>query len=96
MGCPRLKKANRELLRAIETPPDTGREESLDEIAAEIWAFVKQRREPDPDRLYRLTTTIKTIERNAPSHRANHIRQARYFLRRYLAIAGPENFQSVD
>lgn len=39
MGCSPLVDANRRLIEAIETPPDSGLEQRLDEMAATLWAM---------------------------------------------------------
>lgn len=77
-----LTKANRMLLRAIETPPDTGLEEALDCIAATLWTFAcRDHRPPDPERLWRIQRTLAELQTQASTERAEYIEQARKHIR---------------
>ena len=86
MSREKLRAANRAVLRAIETPPDTGIERRLDEIAAECWylAEVKERR-PDQGRLARVEHALTQVIRDAPDPRVRHLSTARDHLAAYRA-----------
>lgn len=77
-----LERANRALLRAIETPPDTGREDRLDDLAARTWFLARERpREADPGRLSRLEYALGRLADESDEPRARRLREARDCLR---------------
>jgi hypothetical protein len=78
-----LRRANRHLLDAIETPPDTGEEHRLDDLAARIWAYQDEdcRCRPDPGMLCRLDRKLATLQRETTRRRGKHIERARERLR---------------
>jgi hypothetical protein len=78
-----LRRANRHLLDAIETPPDTGEERRLDHLAATIWACQDEdcRCRPDPGLLCRLDRKLATLQRETTRRRERHIERARDRLR---------------
>jgi hypothetical protein len=77
-----LTDANRLLLRAIETPPDTGLETPLDRVAAAIWTVASQEPcRPDPEHLRRLRLTLAELQAEASTERAAYIDRARRHLR---------------
>jgi len=76
-----LRRANRHLLDAIETPPDTGEERRLDELAARIWAYYDEDCRPDPGLLCRLDRKLATLQRETNRRRSIHIERARDRLR---------------
>lgn len=80
-----LREANRALLDAIATPPDTGRERDLDRIAAQLHALTvgDRPRAPDPGRLALLRQKLRALEANCRPDRLPAIRTARHCLRTY-------------
>lgn len=62
MGCSPLVTANRRLLAAIETPPDSGTEERLDDVAALLWAK-EHERVTDPGACCRVRQKLRSLER---------------------------------
>jgi hypothetical protein len=61
-----LEAANRALLDAIETPPETGMEDDLDDLADQLWYLATEKeRMPDQGRLeriqYRLTVLREQV-----------------------------------
>ncbi|MFB6295439.1 MAG: hypothetical protein ABEH66_01195 [Halobacteriales archaeon] len=73
-----LRAANRRLIEAIETPPDTGEEERLDRLAADLWEHANgERPSPDPGHLCRLRHTLRRIADRSPEPRARHLMRAR-------------------
>lgn len=79
-----LTKANRMLLRAIKTPPDTGLEEVLDCIAATLWTVAcRDRCPPDPEQLCRIQRTLAELQTQASAERAEYIEQAREHIRTF-------------
>ncbi|SEP01739.1 hypothetical protein SAMN05216388_102728 [Halorientalis persicus] len=61
-----LEAANRALLDAIETPPETGLEDELDDLADQLWYLATEKeRMPDQGRLervqYRLTVLRERV-----------------------------------
>lgn len=85
MAEPYLKRANRALLRAIETPPDTGLEPRIDRIAAHLWAVIdRDGYQPDPGQLYRFDYALATLATHTRPERAAYINEARQCIRAYL------------
>ncbi|WP_129112812.1 DUF7553 family protein [Halegenticoccus tardaugens] len=78
-----LRAANRALLRAIRTPPDTGVESEIDRIADSLWTLARADRRPDPDRLRRLRRRLADLESRVAPERAACVRRARAHLRAY-------------
>lgn len=78
-----LRRANRKLIEAIETPPDTGREERFDRIAAQLWTAAEELGGADPGRLQRLKQKVRDLERRTFRRRAAHLRRARRYLDAY-------------
>jgi hypothetical protein len=78
-----LRRVNRHLLDAIETPPDTGQEHRLDAMAARLWASQDENchYHPDPGLLCRIDRKLATLQRETTARRAEHIEQARSSLR---------------
>jgi hypothetical protein len=78
-----LRRANRHLIDAIETPPDTGEERRLDDMAARIWACQDEdcRWRPDPGLLCRLDRKLATLQHETTARRAEHVERARERLR---------------
>jgi hypothetical protein len=78
-----LRRANRHLIDAIETPPDTGEERRLDDLAARLWTCQDQDcpPRPDPGMLCRLDRKLATIQRETTARRSEHIARARDRLR---------------
>jgi hypothetical protein len=93
-----LKAANRELLRAIETPPDSGREARLDELAAHLWLLATDRsRSLDPGRLSRLQYALTECAGKSHPRRAYYLSRARAFLVSYReSIAGEAGVQQTS
>lgn len=72
-----LREANRRLLEAIETPPDTGEERRIDRLAATLWRHTQgEAPEPDPGRLCRLRHALRTMAERTHERRARHLRRA--------------------
>ncbi len=85
-----LKTANRELLRAIETPPETGHEDRLDDVAAHLWTLASDGSLPaDPGRLSRLQYTLTELARQAPPERAYYVSRARSLVVSYRESQAP-------
>ncbi|MFC7157475.1 hypothetical protein ACFQPA_18765 [Halomarina halobia] len=83
-----LEAANRALIRAIETPPDTGIEPRLDRIAGSLWALARREcRPPDPERLRRLQRELAALRAEAAAERAGHIDRALVCVRAHRASA---------
>jgi hypothetical protein len=86
-----LKAANRELLRAIETPPDTGRERRLDELARHLWLLATDRtRSVDSGRLSRLQYALTDLCSEVHPGRAYYLSRARTYLVSYRETAAGE------
>jgi hypothetical protein len=57
-----LVAANEALLRAIETPPDTGVEDRIDDVAAEPWFLAREKdRRPDQGRPERVQYSLTLL-----------------------------------
>ncbi|WP_225335584.1 DUF7553 family protein [Halomicrobium urmianum] len=82
MGCSPLVDANRRLLAAIETPPDSGLEDRLDDVAATVWAL-EHDIPADPGTCRRLCQKLRRLEREACDRRGAEIRRARRALESY-------------
>lgn len=79
-----LRAANRRVIEAIETPPDTGEEGRLDRLAADLWERARgERSSPDPGNLCRLRHSLRRIADRSPEQRARHLREARELLGEY-------------
>lgn len=79
-----LREANRRLIEAIETPPDTGEEPRIDRLAATLWDRAGDGRPaPDPGCLCRLRHKLRTIADRTHERRARHLRRAREALDEY-------------
>lgn len=78
-----LEQANRELIEAVEAPPDTGHEERVDWIAAQLWAMAEGQAVTDHGRLQRLKHALRELERLTFDRRARHLRNARQHLDAY-------------
>jgi hypothetical protein len=76
-----LERANRALLHAIETPPDSGREDRLDELAARIWYLAREASyEPNQAQLERLQHRLDRLAEESHERRARSLRDARRHL----------------
>ncbi|WP_226011197.1 DUF7553 family protein [Halomicrobium salinisoli] len=82
MGCSPLVDANRRLLAAIETPPDSGLEDRLDDVAATVWTL-EHEVPADPGACCRLRQKLRRLEREACDRRAAEIERARRALESY-------------
>jgi hypothetical protein len=81
MTRPRLREANREVLDAIATPPDTGVEGDLDRIASHIYFLAEEKpMAPDHGRLSLLRYKLRELENRAHGDRVVGIRRARELL----------------
>lgn len=90
MSREQLRAANRAVLRAIETPPDTGIERRLDDIAAECWFLAEEKeRRPDQGRLARVEFALAEAIRDAPEPRTRHLSAARDHLAAYRSRVDP-------
>lgn len=85
-----LRDANRAVLDAIATPPDTGVEAELDRIAAQLYFLAEEKAlAPDPGRLSLLRQKVRELEGRTHPDRAARLRRARNCLfdyQRGLAI----------
>jgi hypothetical protein len=83
-----LRRANRHLIDAIETPPDSGEDRRLDDLAARLWACQDEdcRCRPDPGLLCRLDRKLARLQRETTPRRAEHIERARDRLRSCQAV----------
>jgi hypothetical protein len=62
-----LRRANRDLLRAIETPPDSGVEDRLDDLAARLWYLAEEQpSDPDPAQIARLRYLLRELAVREP------------------------------
>lgn len=76
-----LERANRALLRAIETPPDSGVEDRLDELAARTWELTRESTYgPDQGQLERLQHRLDRLAEEVNDRRARSLRDARHHL----------------
>ncbi|WP_135822796.1 DUF7553 family protein [Halostella litorea] len=83
---PALSAANEALLRAIETPPDTGREDRIDDLAAELWFLAREKdRRPDQGRLERVQYSLTLLLAEVREPRARHVARARRYLQAFRA-----------
>jgi len=78
MTRPRLRDANRAVLDAIATPPDTGVESDLDRIASHLHFLAEEKPlAPDHGRLSLLRYKLRELEERAHRDRVVPIRRAR-------------------
>jgi len=85
-----LREVNRQLLKAIEEPPDTGEEERLDRLAASFWERTRHEHLPlDPGTLCRLRYKLRIIAERTHETRARHLWRARELLNEYAAENPP-------
>jgi len=85
-----LREVNRQLLKAIEAPPETGEEERLDRLAASFWARTRHEEYPlDPGSLCRLRYKLRRIAERTHEERARHLWRARELLDEYAAEHPP-------
>jgi hypothetical protein len=90
MGQPFLKQANRALLRAIETPPDSGLEPRIDRLAARLWMVTEREGyAPDPGEVCRLDQKLARLATQTTEERAEYIEDARELVRAYLVSLNP-------
>jgi hypothetical protein len=81
MTRPRLRDANREVLDAIATPPDTGVERDLDRIASHLHYLAEEKpMAPDHGRLSLLRYKLRELEERAHRDRTAAIGRARELL----------------
>jgi len=79
-----LRDANREVLDAIATPPDTGVETDLDRLASQLYFLAEEKPlSPDPGRLSLLRQKLRELEGRVHENRAARIRRARELLADY-------------
>jgi hypothetical protein len=78
-----LREANERLLVAIETSPDTGDEERLDRLAADLWYHAQGEEGPDAGHLCRLRHELRTLAERSHEPRARELRRARDALGEY-------------
>lgn len=65
-----LEAANRALLSAIETPPETGLEDELDDLADQLWYLATEKdRMPDQGRLERVQYRLTVIRERVHGRR---------------------------
>lgn len=88
MGCSPLVTANRLLIDAIETPPDSGAEERLDELAALLWAM-EHESVADPGTCCRVRQKLRRLERQVGDHRRSDVEHARRSVASYGDRLGP-------
>jgi len=73
-----LERANRALLCAIETPPDSGLEDRLDELATRTWELTRESTYgPDQGQLERLQYRLDRLVDEVSDRRARSLRDAR-------------------
>lgn len=76
-----LERANRAVLCAIETPPESGLEERLDEVAARTWDLAHESSYgPDQGQLERLQHRLDRLATESHERRAAALRDARRHL----------------
>lgn len=79
-----LRDANRAVLDAIATPPDTGAEADLDRLASHLYYLAEEKPlAPDHGRLALLRQKLRELERTAHPGRAGRLRYARECLLEY-------------
>jgi hypothetical protein len=88
MGCSPLVAANRRLIEAMETPPDSGTEDRLDEVAALLWAM-EHEHVTDPGACCRVRQKLRSLEREVGDHRRSDVELARRSLESYGERLGP-------
>lgn len=72
-----LEAANRALLDAIETPPETGLEGELDDLAAQLWYLATEKeRPPDQGRLERLQYRLTVLRERVHGRRGELVASA--------------------
>ncbi|WP_284010166.1 DUF7553 family protein [Haloarcula pelagica] len=85
-----LLRANREVLCAIETPPDSGIEERLDDVAARLWYLAEEHpHDPDTGQIARLRYSLGQLAEQAHDRRARRLRRAREALDEYRRLLEP-------
>ncbi|MFB6308954.1 MAG: hypothetical protein ABEH35_06455 [Haloarculaceae archaeon] len=89
MSRPLLERANREVLRAIETPPDSGIEDRLDRLAARLWYLAEEHPRPDQGHLARVQYRLDRLAERARSPRARRIERARDCVDSYRRLLDP-------
>jgi hypothetical protein len=88
MGCSPLVTANRRLIDAIETPPDRGAEDRLDDVAALLWAM-EHEHVTDPGACCRVREKLRALEREVGDHRRPAVERARRSVASYGEQLGP-------
>ena len=89
MVSPALETANRRLLDAIETPPESGVERTLDRLAAMTWYYARETdRPPSPGRLRQVGWRLSRVEAETDGRKRLLVRDARRAIQR--ASAGLE------
>jgi hypothetical protein len=72
-----LRAANRALLDAIETPPETGMEGELDRLAERLWYLAAEKeRPPDQGRLERLQYRLTVVRERVHGRRKRLVTRA--------------------
>ncbi|SFR85180.1 hypothetical protein SAMN05216559_0046 [Halomicrobium zhouii] len=82
MGCSPLVTANRRLIAAMETPPDSGAEERLDEVAALLWAM-EHEHVTDPGACCRVREKLRSLEQKVDERRRSDVERARRSVESY-------------
>jgi hypothetical protein len=83
-------RANREVLCAIETPPDSGIEERLDDVAARLWYLAEEHPyDPDTGQITRLRYTLGQLAQRTHERRARRLLRAREALDEYRRLLDP-------
>lgn len=77
MGREHLEAANRALLNAIETPPETGVENDLDDLAEQLWVLAtEKKRPPDQGRLERIQYRLSVLREQVHGRRSDLVLSA--------------------
>ncbi|SDE73572.1 DUF7553 family protein [Halorientalis regularis] len=72
-----LQAANRALLDAIETPPETGMEAELDDLAEQLWYLATEKeRPPDQGRLERVQYRLTVLREQVHGRRSELVARA--------------------
>jgi hypothetical protein len=72
-----LEAANRALLSAIETPPETGMEAELDDLAEQLWYLATEKeRPPDQGRLERVQYRLTVLREQVHGRRSELVAEA--------------------
>ncbi|MFB6084216.1 MAG: hypothetical protein ABEJ94_08230 [Halorientalis sp.] len=72
-----LEAANRALLDAIETPPETGLEGELDELAGQLWYLATEKENPpDQGRLERIQYRLTVLRERVHGRRDDLVASA--------------------